>query len=192
MSTPNKKTFRVSALMGTVATLCFLTGHPAWAAPDMGAHHGQSMGHSGHGMGHGNQMQGYGPHNAADHFLKMGSHLKLSAEQNKQLTTLRDSYIEKNALAEEQLNAAQSDIGKTLFGDEVDLTAANALLDKIGKLESQLWRAFAQQLHDIKALLTPEQKKALNAMRKSHHGATSDTTDAMPMHHGDHAANAEK
>ena len=139
--------------------------------------------HKSGGWGHGGG--GMRPHNAAVHFLKMGDMLNLTADQTKQLTKMRDEYIQKNATAEEQLKAAYDDVRRTLWSDQIDLSAANALFDKIGKLESQLWRAFAQQLHDIKAMLTPEQRKLLSGMWDDGPHGMGAMHGGMPMGHGD-------
>ena len=64
------------------------------------------------------------------------------------------------------------------------MDAVSALFGKIGKMDSQLWRAYAQQLHDIKAMLTPEQKKALTGMWKEWHQDMEEMRDNMPMHSG--------
>jgi len=154
--------------IGFATAMLLVLGSLAWAEPDMGPHYGmRSSDHCDRwkekGMGH-HGKHGMHPHNAAIHFLKMGEMLDLSDEQTRKLTKMRDEYIEKNATAEDQLKVAYDDIARTLYGDEVDLEAANALIAKVGKLESQLWHAYAQQLHDIKAMLTPEQRSTLKSM----------------------------
>ena len=161
----------------------------AWADSDMSCHSGMGMGMGmgGHGMhsmdgGMGYGMHGMQPHNAAEHFLKMGTALNLTDTQIKQLTKLRDEYIEKNATAEQQLKVAYEDLGRALYGDSVDMNTVNTLFEKIGKMDGQLWHAYAQQLHDIKAMLTAEQKQSLDAMW--HHGSHGMRGD-RPMHHGD-------
>ena len=172
-----QRTATITGLTATVLVLLFTMGaSTAWAERGMDCHSGMGMSGHSHGMGmmaggmgmHG--MHGMQPHNAAKHFLKMGPSLNLTDNQVKQLTTLRDDYIDKNATAEQQLKAAYEDLGLALYGDNVDMKVVNSLFEKIGKLDSQLWHAYAQQLHDIKAMLTAEQKQSLNA---------------MPMHHGD-------
>jgi len=154
--------------VGFATAILLALGALAWADPDMGPHHGmRSSDHcdrwKGKTMGHHGQ-HGMQPHNAAIHFLKMGAVLDLTDEQTKKLTKMRDEYIEKNATAKDQLKVAYDDIARTLYSDEVNLEVANALIEKVGKLESQLWHAYAKQLHDIKAILTPEQRSTLKAM----------------------------
>ena len=180
---------RMAAITGLAATLLvFSAGSPAvWADSEMDCHSG--MGMSGHGYGHGMGMRGWGhgmrgmqPHNAAEHFLKMGPSLNLTDDQTKQLTKLRDEYIEKNATTADQLKVAYEDLSRALYADSVDMKAVDVLFEKIGKMDSQLWHAYAQQLHDIKAMLTAEQKQRLKDMwRDGRHGMHGDT----PMHHGD-------
>lgn len=94
----------------------------------------------------------------------MAGPLKLTDDQIKQLTQLRDDSIQKHAASEDQLKAAFNDLGRALYADDIDASATNGLLEKIGKLDGQLWPVFVQQLHDIKALLTPEQKKMMKSM----------------------------
>ena len=179
---------RAGVIPGMLAAAIFCTmGPTAWADPDMGGRHGMSMEGCGQmcmdeGMDRG--MRGLHPHNAAVHFLKMASSLKLTDDQSRQLTKLRDEYIVKNATAEEQLKAAHSDLPRLLYADDIDMDAVSALFGKIGKMDSQLWRAYAQQLHDIKAMLTPEQKKALTGMWKEWHQDMEEMRDNMPMHSG--------
>jgi Spy/CpxP family protein refolding chaperone len=183
-----KRTATITGLTATALILLFSMGaSSAWAERGMDCHSG--MGMSGHGHGHGmgmmaggmgmHGMHGMHPHNAAKHFLDMGPALNLTDAQIKKLTTLRDQYIDKNAMAEQQLKAAYDDLGRALYGDSVDMDTVNALLAKIGKLDGQLWHAYAQQLHDIKAMLTPDQKQALNNMW--HHGMHGGMP--MPHHH---------
>jgi len=180
---------RTGILARALAAAALLSmGAVATADMGMDSHHG--MGgkdhcdmHKGGGWGHG----GYGmrPHNAAIHFLKMSDVLELTADQTKKLTQMRDEYIQKNAAAEDQLKAAYDDVQRTLFADEVDVKAAGALFDKVGKLESQLWRAFAQQLHDIKAMLTPEQRETLRGMWDDYPHGMGAMHGGIPMGHGD-------
>lgn len=158
------------AMIGAVSGLMLTVAGAVWAEPMADGHDKMMMGSEGYGHGKGD---GYGkgrhgrqPHNAAAHFLQMASTLKLTDDQTKQLTKLRDDYVEKNATAEEQLKATTSDLTAALYADEVDLSKVNPLLEKIGGLEGPLWRAYAQQLHDIKALLTAEQKKLLKSKWK--------------------------
>jgi Spy/CpxP family protein refolding chaperone len=170
------------------AAMCLTLGSTAWADRDMGEHHGMSMeghGHGSYGHGRGHGMQALHPHNAASNFLKMAPALKLSDDQIKQLTKLRDDYIDKNAKTEEQLKASYGDVARAIFAEDIDVKATNALVDKVGSMESKLWHAYVQQLHDIKALLTAEQKQALKDMWKTRRHGMDDMHGNMPRGHGD-------
>ncbi|MEJ2652216.1 MAG: hypothetical protein P8173_10565, partial [Gammaproteobacteria bacterium] len=97
---------RTAVVAGLTAALFLLTAgaSSAWADRGMTCHSGMGMGEHGHGMGMWKGMgHGMHPHNAAEHFLKMGTTLNLTDDQIKQLTKLRDEYIQKNATAEEEL-----------------------------------------------------------------------------------------
>lgn len=126
------------------------------------------------GQSHGKMHKGdLYPHNAAAHFLKMADMLKLSPEQIGQLRRLRDDYIAKHAVHEDQLKAARSDLMRELYADDIDMARVNALFEQIGKLEGELWRAFAEQLKSVKGVLNATQKQML---RDLHSG--------MDMDHG--------
>ena len=176
---------RSSIVTTVLAAMFCVMGTSAWASPGMGEHPGMGMqGHGGMAMGKssGHGQHGMRPHNAAVHFLKMADALDITDDQRAKLIKLRDDYIAKNATTEAQLKAGYSDLPGLLHANDIDMKAADALLNKVGKLEAQLWHAFAQQLHDIKALLTTEQKSALNDMHRMPHPGMGGRDDDMPMH----------
>ena len=188
MMNHKRNTKHSGAVAGLLAAamLFALGSATAWADSGMGEGHGMSGGYD-HGMGHGMEhgMRAMQPHNAASHFLKMRSALNLTDDQIKQLTKLRDDYIDKNAKTEEQLKASYGDVARAIFAEDIDVKATNALVDKVGSMESQLWHAYVQQLHDIKAMLTAGQKQALKDMwKKPRHGMDGKHGD-MPKGHGD-------
>jgi Spy/CpxP family protein refolding chaperone len=137
-----------------------MAGHPGMGMQGgMGMHGGSGMGmHGGMGMGRG---QGLQPHNAAAHFLKMADALDLDDGQRAKLRKLRDAWIDNNASNEARLRAAQADLKALLFADTFDLKAVDAVLEKIGPIEGQLWRDYAQQLLEIKSMLNDDQRARL-------------------------------
>jgi len=137
--------------------------------PGMGGGMGPGMGMGGmHGDGHGMGQHRLQPHNAALHFLKMADVLGLDAGQMEKLRKLRDAWIDNNAANEAHLEAAQSDLQDMLFADSIDRKAVENKLAEIGPIEGQLWRAFVQQLLEIKATLTDAQKAKLRQFRDRH------------------------
>ncbi|GMR00208.1 MAG: hypothetical protein BMS9Abin18_1046 [Zetaproteobacteria bacterium] len=127
------------------------------------------MSHHGH---HGHMFK---PHNAAVHFLGMAKPLQLTGKQISHLVTLRDTWIEKNSMNEARLAAAHADLQRLIMAGPIDLKAVDRTLAQIGPLESGLWHAFARQLHDIKSMLSVEQKQQLAKMHRkmSRHGMGS-------------------
>src|SRR3569832_122901 len=101
----------------TAVIFCSTLVSSASADPEMAGHNGTGNLDSGQEMRHGkgHDMHALRPHNAAEHFLKMAGPLKLTDGQIKQLTQLRDDYIQKNAASEDQLKAAFNDLGSALF-----------------------------------------------------------------------------
>ncbi|MBI5135729.1 MAG: periplasmic heavy metal sensor [Nitrospirae bacterium] len=122
----------------------------------MAGMHGDMSGGKGHDMG---------PHNAASHFLQMADKLNLDDAQIAQLKTLRDAYITAHATDTERLKAARADLATALHADVIDTDAVNRILKEVDTLEDKLWPAFVNQLRDIKALLTADQRQRLGAMR---------------------------
>ena len=185
MSHKQDPSYLMTAMAVLLAAMIFtMLTNNVWASPTMDGHQGMGMqGHGDMGMG-GHGKYGMRPHNAAAHFLKMATLLELTDEQTAKLTRMRDDYIAKNATTEEQLKAAYSDLPRLLYADDVDMKAVDALFDKVGKMESQLWHAYAQQLHDIKALLTPQQKASLKDAYNMSHPGMGDMQGDMPMHNG--------
>ena len=181
--------YRTSFLAFILAvTVSSLAAGSAWAEGDKCERHG--MGMQGHGyMGSGHDRHGMRPHNAAAHFIQMADVLELKDDQVAKLVKMRDDYIAKNATTEEELKAAYSDLPRLLYADDIDMKAVDAQFSKIGKLEPQLWHAFAQQLHDIKAMLTPDQKAALSMLHQMGHQGMGghgemheDMHEEMPRH----------
>ena len=153
-----------------MAAALMLCAAPVTQADPMGGGYGDhGMGMKSHGdYGHGRMGGHMGymtePHNAAIHFMKMGHLLSLTGDQYKKLKAMRDDYIQKNSVAEKQLKADHSDLAWLLHADKFDRDAIDKKLAEIGKLESQLWKAYVDQLQSIDALLTADQKTTLEDM----------------------------
>jgi Spy/CpxP family protein refolding chaperone len=64
----------------------------------------------------------------------------------------------------------------------VDVSSTNDKIDDLLKMETQLWHAYTQQLHDIQTILTPEQKKILSESWEKAHADMGAHGD-VPMHH---------
>jgi len=139
----------------SMAVVLLLFVSPAQAVP---THMGMS--HQGH---HGHMFK---PHNAAAHFLGMAKPLQLTSKQISRLTTLRDTWIEKNSVNKARLAAARADLKRLIMADDIDLKTVDQTVAQVGSLEAGLWRAFARQLHDIKAMLSAKQKQQLAQMHR--------------------------
>jgi len=163
-SQASKCRYGVIAVALATLLLSTLGSTSAWACSEKGKGSHQGMAKQEHRDKGEHKLR---PHNAAVHFLGMATKLDLKKDQMAKLVKLRDDYIVNNATGAAQLKAANHDLAALLHAADVDMKAVNAQLDKAGKLESQLWHAFAQQLHDIKAMLTPDQKMILNGKHKA-------------------------
>jgi Spy/CpxP family protein refolding chaperone len=174
----SRNTAKVAALAVAAAVWC--AAPAVYADPPMPPGHGMGMGmdmDSGHGYGHGHGYEhgyehgGYEmmPHNAAAHFITMGHALGLTSDEYKKLKDMRDDYIKNNSVAEKQLEADHGDLKWLLHADKFDRDAIDKKLADIGKLESQLWKAYIDQLQAINGMLTDDQKAKLKDMF-SHYG----------------------
>ncbi|MDQ6958193.1 MAG: hypothetical protein Q9M24_03665 [Mariprofundaceae bacterium] len=140
-----------------VAVMLLFFALPAQANPMR-----MSMGMSHHGqLGH--MLR---PHNAAAHFLAMAKPLQLTGKQINHLIKLRDAWIKKNSVNAAQLAAVHADLQRLIMADPIDLKTVDRILAQTGSLESDLWHAFALQLHDIKSMLTAKQKQQLAQMHR--------------------------
>lgn len=175
-----------NSLYGTavvVAAALMLGAAPAAQADPMGhgyGEHGMGMKHHGE-YRHGHQGYMMKPHNAAKHFMKMGRMLKLTGDQYKKLKEMRDDYIQNNSVAEQQLKADHGDLKWLLHAGKFDRDAIDKKLSEIGKLESQLWKAYIDQLQAIDGMLTDDQKAALKDMYE-HRGRGMGGHPGMGMH----------
>ncbi|MBQ9470674.1 MAG: Spy/CpxP family protein refolding chaperone [Bacteroidales bacterium] len=106
--------------------------------------------------------------------------LNLTEEQKAKFKELKEKQREANAPAMESLKAKNEELHKLLKADEVDMAAANALVDEIYALKATLKKAEMAQQLEFNKLLTPEQKAKLKEMpcchkgHSHHHGCCKD------------------
>ncbi len=145
------------------------SGHHKMGGMMGGEAHGSGHGGS-HGMGHKGGGKSMQPHNAAVHFLQMSQMLDLDSHQQMKIRQIRDTYNDRNAADEARLSAATADLKSLIHADPMDMEIIDQVLTRKASLEGRLWRAFVSQLHDIKAILTDDQKARLRAKHMRKHG----------------------
>lgn len=151
----------LSASPATAQTM--MGPHPGMpGGPMMGAQEGMGMmGGMMGGMRDGMKGHRMGPHNAAVHFLQMADMLGLDDNQISRLRKLRDDWIAQHSVDAARLKAAEADLKRLLYADDIKMDEVEQALSTIGTLEGQLWRAFAEQLSQIKGMLSGKQKERL-------------------------------
>ncbi|MBR7067080.1 MAG: Spy/CpxP family protein refolding chaperone [Bacteroidales bacterium] len=95
--------------------------------------------------------------------------LQLTEEQKAKAKELRDKLKADNAPIMESLKTKNEELHKLLKADEVDLNAANALVDEIYTIKANLKKAEMANQLEFNKLLTPEQKAKLKEMPCHHH-----------------------
>lgn len=99
--------------------------------------------------------------------------LQLTEEQKAKFKELNDKKMAENAPIMESLKAKNEELHNLLKADEVDLNAANALVDEIYAIKANLRKAEMANQIEFNKLLTPEQKAKMKEMpcphRHGHH-----------------------
>lgn len=144
----------------TIITLCFISGLlVASASAKMGGGMGSGMG-SGGGMG---MWDGA-------HAMHIVSALGLDDNQSKEVKNvilkLQKALIQKRA----EIQVAEIELSEILDKDTVDIKVAETKVKQIASLKTEAAMMHIQGIEDIKANLTPEQKKKLSEMMQMKHG----------------------
>ncbi len=63
-----------------------------------------------------------------------------------------------------QIKMDMVDVHLAIMREEIDMKAAEAKIREIAKLKGDMFMAMVQAMHDIKHILTPEQRKKVKAM----------------------------
>jgi len=145
----------------------------------------EGMGQRDMGMmqGMGGGMHGYGMmgdnHPVWKHVMGLG----LDDKQKEALKALRTRTMKDMVKKNADMQLAVIDLGSLLDKDQVDMKAVEALAKKKESIRTDLFLAHIRMHEDIKALLTPDQKKKLKEMMEPEHGAGS--MGCREMMHGD-------
>ncbi len=110
-------------------------------------------------------MEARGPMAAMDghHGLMMDLHrLKLSDEQHDKLFELMQSQRQQQHEAMRTGRKAQEELSRLTREPGFDAAKAKVLADELGQLKAQQLLRQAQAMSQLRALLTPEQRKALD------------------------------
>ncbi len=182
-------TTKISTLIALLAVLLF-AGQPAFADPRMmeegskseggkyeGKHEGGSYGHGeGHGEGHHMDMAG--------HVLKQKEKLGLTADQVSAIEKIRADYKKSSEDAEKDHMAAHKELQTLAHADTIDEAAMHGVADKIAAVKTKMIHSMVSNKIALLKILTPEQRKKMQAIHDDQKKEMEKHKDEMMMKHG--------
>lgn len=143
-----------------IIAVCFISG---LVALDAGAQMGGGKGKSGGccmGMGGGGGMGMWDGAHAKQVISALGLDDKQSTEVKAVLLKLQKEMVQKRA----DIQLAEIELKELLGKDPVDIKVVEAKVKQIASLKTEAAMMHIQGIEDVKAKLTPEQKKKLSEM----------------------------
>ncbi len=125
-----------------------------------------NRGGMGSGMGNGCGMGMWDGAHARHVISALGLDDKQSKEVKTVISKLQKELIQKRA----EIQVAEIELREILDNDTVDIKAAETKVKQIASLKTEAAMMHIQGIEDIKAKLTPEQKKKLSEMMQMRHG----------------------
>ncbi len=146
----------------TIITACFISVLVAASAiAQMGGSMGSGMGKGcGMGMGGGSGLGMWDGAHAMHAISTLGLEDSQSAEVKTLLLKLQKEMIQKRA----DIQVAEIELKEILEKDTVDVKVAETKVKQIASLKTETAMMHIQGIEDVKARLTPEQKKKLSEM----------------------------
>ncbi len=114
--------------------------------------------HDGHGKG--SMME------REHHFSRMLASLGLDDKQTESIRAIRSKVKKDMVKKRAELEIARIDLRDLLAKDQVDMSAVETMVKKMSGLQTEIRIARIKSMQEIKAVLTPEQRKKLKEMRE--------------------------
>lgn len=144
----------------TIITLCFISGLVVASAS------AKMVGGMGSGMGSGGGMGMWDGAHAMHIVSTLGMDDNKSKEVKNVILKLQKALIQKRA----EIQVAEIELSEILDKDTVDIKVAETKVKQIASLKTEAAMMHIQGIEDIKAKLTPEQKKKLSEIMQMKHG----------------------
>ncbi len=147
---------------GIVSGFLFLVIAAPFSFAQMGGP-GPECGCQGAGMSmrrHDGMMMKQGPH-----FQRILASLGLDENQKKAVSDIRSRVAKDTVRKRADLQIARIDLRNILNKDKVDMAAVESNLKKTATLQTEIRLSHIKAWQEVKALLTPEQKKKLDELR---------------------------
>ena len=160
-----------------------MAGHQMEQGMPMGSGMGQGM-MMGHGMGMGGQGMGHGMMcgcgmkggrkgmgdrmmEGAHHLLKALKSLDLDEQQKKMIHEIKSRIMKETIRKMADIRIARIELRDLLLQDPMDMKAVEAKVKQLGMMRTEMHLSHIKALEDIKAKLTPEQRKKFGEMMKA-------------------------
>ena len=159
-----------------------MPGGPGMAGHQMeqGMPMGSGMGHGmmmGHGMGMGGQGMGHGMMcgcgmgdrmmERAHHLSKSLKSLDLDEQQKKMIHEIKTRIMKETIRKMADIRIARIELRDFFLQDPVDMKAVEAKVKQLGMMRTEMILSHIKALEEIKAKLTPEQRKKFGEMMKT-------------------------
>lgn len=121
---------------------------------------------------------GYGPHamglgrHGMDHearIERMAQHLNLTQEQREQVRAIVDKHRPQTRALRDQLTESHKQLREIVRSDRFNENEVRKLAEAQGKLKAEMIVQRAKVQNEIRAVLTEEQRRQLDEMRKQRH-----------------------
>jgi len=111
--------------------------------------------------------EGRGHMKRGDHFATMLAKLGLDDKQKESVASIRSKVKKETVMKRAEIEVARIDLKGILAKDQVDMAAVETLLKKTAALHTDIHLAHIKSMQEIKAVLTPEQRKKLKELRQA-------------------------
>jgi Spy/CpxP family protein refolding chaperone len=159
-------------------------------------HHGMGMMH-GHEYGMMGDEMKEGMMGADHHTLKCLAHLGLDEKQKEAVKGIKQRVMKETIKKKADQQIARIELKDLLEKDPVDMTAVEAKLKQSEALRTDILLSHIKAKEEIKAQLTPEQRKKLKEMEEKgpmmekegmmRHGGDEEETETQPSEEQDEA-----
>jgi Spy/CpxP family protein refolding chaperone len=142
-------------LLGIITLACIFTGGNTMAEENAQRYSGKEMG-----------QRHKGDHERMS--ARMDSELNLSSEQKTRMQALREAFSPTEKAVREDLRSRQTALREMLDGNAPDRAAAETMAKEINALQNKLMANHIDHIFKVREILTPEQYKKLEELRKAH------------------------
>jgi len=90
--------------------------------------------------------------------------LGISGEQVEEIRSKHSDAIKEMIKLRSQIEMDMIDVKNAVMREEIDMPTAEAKINEIGKLKAQKWLTMVKAMHEMRQILTPEQRQKVKEM----------------------------